>query len=84
MVREDIVLGHLVSSKGLEVDKAKVKMIQDLALPNLKRQLRSFLGHIRFYRQFIREFFNVSKSLTSLLCKDKYFITKEEGKQAFL
>ena len=27
MVREGIVLGHLVSSKGLEVDKAKVEVI---------------------------------------------------------
>ena len=33
MVREGIVLGHLVSSKGLEVDKSKVEVIQDLALP---------------------------------------------------
>ena len=27
MVREGIVLGHLVSSKGLEVDKAKLEVI---------------------------------------------------------
>ena len=32
MVREGIVLGHLVSSKGLEVDKAKVEVIQDLVI----------------------------------------------------
>ena len=32
MVREGIVLGHLVSSKGLEVNKAKVEVIQDLVL----------------------------------------------------
>ena len=44
MVREGIVLGHLVSSKGLEVDKAKVEVIQDLALPTSIRELRSFLG----------------------------------------
>ena len=49
MVREDIVLGYLVSSKGLEVDKAKVKVIQDLALPNSIRELLSFIGHVEFY-----------------------------------
>ena len=53
MVREGIVLGHLVSSKGLEVDKAKVEVIQDLALPMSIRELRSFLGHVDFYRRFI-------------------------------
>ena len=35
VVREGIVLGHLVSSKGLEVDKAKVEVIQDLCTPHV-------------------------------------------------
>ena len=39
MVREGIALEHLVSSKGLEVDKAKVEVIQDLALPKSIREL---------------------------------------------
>ena len=53
MVREGIVLGHLDSSKGLGVDKAKVEVIQNLALPMSIRELRSFLGHVDFYRRFI-------------------------------
>ena len=32
MVKEGIVLGNLVSRKGLEVDMAKVEVIQDLVL----------------------------------------------------
>ena len=84
MVREGIVLGHLVSSKGLEVDKAKVEVIQDLALPTSIRELRSFLGHVNFYRRFIQDFAKVSKPLTSLLCKEKDFIIEEEGKHAFM
>ena len=55
MVREGIVLGHLVSSKGLEVDKAKVKVIQDLALPQSIRELRSFMQGKRFYHIGRRE-----------------------------
>ena len=84
MVREGIVLGHLVSSKGLEVDKAKVEVIQDLALPTSIRELRSFLGHVGFYRRFIQDFAKVSKPLTSLLCNEKDFIIEEEGKHAFM
>ena len=79
-----IVLGHVVSSKGLEVDKAKVEVIQDLALPKSIRELRSFLGHVGFYRRFIQDFAKVSKPLTSLLCKEKDFIIEESGKHAFM
>ena len=84
IVREGIVLGYLVSSKGLEGDKAKVEVIQDLALPNSIREFRSFLGHVGFYRRFIQDFAKVSKPLTSLLCKEKDFITEKEGKHSFM
>ena len=84
MVREGTVLGHLVSSKGLEVDKTKVEVIQDLALPTSIRELRSFLGHVGFYRRFIQDFAKVSKPLTSLLCQEKDFIIEEKGKHAFM
>ena len=84
MVREGILLGHLVSRKGLEVDKAKVEVIQDLVLPKSIRELKSFLGHVGFYRCFIQIFAKVSKPLTSILCKEKDFIIEEEGKHAFM
>ena len=61
MDREGIVLGYLVSSKGLEVDKAKVEVIQDLSLPKLIREHRSFLRHVSFYRRFIRDFLKFQK-----------------------
>ena len=67
------MLGHLVSSKGLEVDRAKVEVIQDLALPKSIRELRSFLGHVGFYRRFIQDFAKVSKPLISFFCKEKDF-----------
>ena len=84
MVREGILLAHLVSSKGLEVDRAKVEVIQDLALPKSIRELRSFLGHVGFYRHYIKDFSKVSKLFTFLLCKEKDFIIEEEGKHAFM
>ena len=83
MVREGVVLGHLVSGKGLEVDKAKIEVVQNLPLPTTLRDLRSFLGHVGFYRRFIRDFAKVSKLLTTLLCKDKDFLIDKEGERAF-
>ena len=50
MVRVGVVLGHSVSGKVLEVDKAKIDVIQNLSLHNSVKDLRSFLGHIGFYQ----------------------------------
>ena len=83
MVQEGVVLGHLVSGKGLEVDKAMIEVIQNLPLPTTLRDLQSFLGHVGFYRRFIRNFAKVSKPLTTLLCKDKDFFIDKEGEHTF-
>ena len=83
MVREGVVLGHIVSGKGLEVYKAKIEVIQNLPLPSTVRDVRSILGHVGLDRRFIQDFAKVSKPLTTILCKDKDFIIDEEGKRAF-
>ena len=49
MVEQGIVLVHVVSSRGIEVDKAKVDSIQSLPYPTSVREVRSFLGHAGFY-----------------------------------
>ncbi|GKA98692.1 reverse transcriptase domain-containing protein [Tanacetum coccineum] len=48
MVKEGIVLGHKVSSAGLEVDKAKINVISKLPPPTNVKGIRSFLGHAEF------------------------------------
>ncbi|XP_075504542.1 uncharacterized protein LOC142541980 [Primulina tabacum] len=50
MVQEGIVLGHKVSEKGIEVDKAKIEVIKNLPPPASVKGVRSFLGHAGFYR----------------------------------
>jgi hypothetical protein len=48
MVREGIVLGHKISEKGIEVDKVKIVVIEQLPPPNNVKGIRSFLGHAGF------------------------------------
>ncbi|GKA48087.1 reverse transcriptase domain-containing protein [Tanacetum coccineum] len=45
MVKEGIVLGHKISKKGIEVDKAKIDVIAKLPHPTTVKGIRSFLGH---------------------------------------
>nr|GFB80736.1 reverse transcriptase domain-containing protein [Tanacetum cinerariifolium] len=48
MVKEGIVLGHKISNKGIEVDKAKIEVISKLPHPTTVKGIRSFLGHEDF------------------------------------
>jgi len=52
MVTQGIMLGHIISSRGLEVDKAKVEAIKKLPTPRNVKDIKSFLGHTGFYRGF--------------------------------
>ncbi|KAL6332453.1 hypothetical protein AAG906_008063 [Vitis piasezkii] len=73
MVCQGIVLGHIISEKGIEVDKAKVELIVKLSSPTTVKEVRQFLGHAGFYRRFIKDFSNLSKPLCELLAKDANF-----------
>ena len=83
MVREGIVLGHKVSKVGIEVDRAKVEIIEKLPPPTSVKGVRSFLGHAGFYRRFIRDFSKTSKPLCALLEKDTAFNFDDNCLQAF-
>ncbi|RDY12114.1 Retrovirus-related Pol polyprotein, partial [Mucuna pruriens] len=74
---EGIVLGHLVSNRGIEVDKAKIDVIISLPKPASVRDVRSFLRHIGFYRWFIRNFSKIVLPLSKLLQKDVDFVFDE-------
>ena len=73
MVTNDIVLGHIVSSKGIEVDKSKIKLIANLPTPKSIKDIRSFLIHIGFYRRFIKDFNVIVKPLYNLLTRKNVF-----------
>uniref|UniRef100_A0A2N9IMW2 RNA-directed DNA polymerase n=1 Tax=Fagus sylvatica TaxID=28930 RepID=A0A2N9IMW2_FAGSY len=83
MVTSGIVLGHVVSSKGIEVDKAKVDLILNLPTPKTVRDVRSFLGHAGFYRRFIKDFSAISRPLCNLLLKESTFEWTESCEVAF-
>ena len=48
MVNHGIVLGHIISEKGIEVDKAKVDIVRHLPSPTTVREIRSFPWPCRF------------------------------------
>ncbi|XP_073302650.1 uncharacterized protein [Primulina huaijiensis] len=83
MVKSGIVLGHVISEKGIEVDKAKVDVIANLTSPKTVKEVRSFLGHAGFYRRFIKNFSIISKPISNLLTKDTQFEWTQKCENAF-
>ncbi|CAN6544176.1 unnamed protein product [Malus baccata var. baccata] len=83
MVRQGIVLGHIVSERGIEVDKSKIDLVRYLPSPTSVREVRSFLGHAGFYKRFIKDFSKISNPLCRLLQKDVAFDFNEECEKAF-
>ena len=83
MVTSAIVLGHVVYIKGIEVDKAKIKVISKLPQQKIVRNVRSFLGHVGFYRRFIKNFSAISKPLCNLLLRNALFKWTNDCKKSF-
>ena len=83
MATKGIVLGHKISAARLEVDQAKVSMIETLLPPNTVKGIRSFLGHAGFYRRFIKDFSKISRPLCKLLEKDAKFEFDDSCLSAF-
>jgi len=83
MVKNGIVLGHIVSKDGIQVDKAKVDLIKHLPPPTNVKEIRSFLGHAGFYRRFIKDFSKVARPLTELLAKDSKFEFSDKCLESF-
>ncbi|CAM8978498.1 unnamed protein product [Rhodiola kirilowii] len=78
-----IVLGHMVSNRGIKVDRAKVEVIEKLPPPKDVKGIRSFLGHAGFYRHFVKDFSKIAKPLTDLLCQEAEFNFNESCFNAF-
>ena len=84
MVQEGIVLGQKVFKNGIEVDKAKIEVVDKLPPLTSVKGIRGFLEHAGFYRRFIKDFSKVAKPLCSLLEHDKPFHFNKECQQAFV
>ena len=83
MVNEGVVLEHVVSERGIEVDRAKLKMIERLLPPKDVKRVRSFLGHAGFYSRFICKFSEIARPLTNLRAKDAPFVFDDALRSAF-
>ena len=49
-------LGHVVSAKGISMDPAKIKVVNDWKALGSLTEVKSFLGLAAYYRRFVKGF----------------------------
>ena len=59
-------LGHVVGNGQISPDPSKIESIKECARPTSKKQIRSFLGLVGYYRKFIPNFSSVAAVLTDM------------------
>ena len=84
MMSEGVVLGNFIFADGIQVDPSKIKVIKNMPTPGTQKEVRSFLGHARYYRRFIENFSKLASPLFSLLMKDVQFTWNETCQTGFV
>nr|GFB33025.1 reverse transcriptase domain-containing protein [Tanacetum cinerariifolium] len=76
-------LGHVIDSRGIHVDPAKIESIKDWTSPKNPTEIRQFLGLVGYYQRFIEGFSKISKSMTKLTQKAIKFDWGEKEENDF-
>lgn len=75
-------MGHTISERGVEPDKAKIEAIRKIPVPRNQKEVRTLLGMAGYYRKFIAGFSQIVEPLTRLLRKSEKFEVTEGVKRA--
>ena len=66
MMTEGIILGHYVSSAGIQVDPNKIQILLLIPTPTTQTKVCNFLGFSGYYRRFIEHYSHIAAPLYSL------------------
>ena len=82
-VQETEFLGHWITTKGIEMEKSKVKAILDWPTPKSIKEVQQFAGLVNYYQQFIKDYSKTMTSLFKIMKKKKEFHWGIEQEKAF-
>ena len=82
-VKEIEFLGYILTQRGIKIDSAKVKAVQEWLIPKTITKVQEFMGFANFYRRFIKGYSGIATPLTNLTKKDKAFSWTENEQFAF-
>ena len=79
-------LGHIVGEGNIQPEKSKVDKMLSISIPKSRKQIRSLLGLIGYYRRYVPHFAELTSPITDLLKggKGKSFVWTEDCSKALL
>jgi hypothetical protein len=60
---KEIFLGHCIWFAGIKVDPTKVEFISKILVPKTQKDVRRFLGHAKYYSNFVGIFTNTERGV---------------------
>ena len=76
-VSELTYLGHILASEGVKSDPKKKRAITNMQFPQIKNELRTFLGMVKYLGKFVPNLSDITAPLRELLEKDcKWYFDK--------
>ena len=82
-VRSGKLLGFVVSNKGIEVDPAEIKAIQEMPVPQSEKEVIGFLGRLNYIARFISHLTATCEPLFKLLKNDQVVKWNDDCQDAF-
>ena len=82
-VRLGKLLGFVVSERGIDVDPAKIKEIQEMTEPRIEKEVYGFLGRLNYIARFISHLTATSEPIFKILKKDQVVRWNDNCQAAF-
>ncbi|MBW0573167.1 hypothetical protein O181_112882 [Austropuccinia psidii MF-1] len=76
-------LGHIVAGLSLGIDKNKLAAVLLKAIPHNKKEIISFLGFASYYRQHLKDFEILAKSLYRIRYQQTIFEMTQERIESY-
>ena len=76
-------LGHMVSSRGIEIDPIKIKAILEMPPPKTEKEIRGFIGKLQYISSFIARLTTTCEPIFKLLKKGEPKEWIEDCQKAF-
>ena len=78
-----LYLGHIISSSGIQPDPSNVAVIKSWKKLDNRKQVKSFLGAVSYYRRFIERFSERCIHLRALITAKSSWTWDKEQKEEF-